>query len=111
ARISGQPTSLIAASDTEQAAFLETSKAFSEEDLTRFLSLTLGVYKELQTSLQPRLHLELGLVKLVHAGRLKSIEEAIANLGSPDNAAAVPKSAVAEPVRERTEASAVPAAT
>jgi DNA polymerase-3 subunit gamma/tau len=35
----------------------------------------------MQFSLQPRLHLELGLVKLVHAGRLQSIEEAIAGLG------------------------------
>jgi len=108
AKIAGRPTSLIAASDGEQAAFLDTAKAFSEEDLTRFLNLTLGVYKELQTSLQPRLHLELGLVKLVQAGRLKSIEEALASLGSPDNAPAGPKAPVAEPVRERTEASATP---
>jgi len=105
AKISGQPTSLIAASDTEQAEFLETAKAFSEEDLTRFLSLTLGVYKELQTSLQPRLHLELGLVKLVHAARLKSIEEAIANLGSPESTPVAPKTPAPEPVRERVQAS------
>ncbi len=107
AKISGQPTSLIAASDPEQAAFLETATAFSEEDLTRFLSLTLGVYKELQTSLQPRLHLELGLVKLVHAARLKSIEEAIANLGSPDSTPTVSKPAAPEPVRERVQVSSI----
>ncbi len=100
-KIAGRPTSLIAASEAEQAQFLETAKSFSEEDLTRFLNLTLGVYKELQTSLQPRLHLELGLVKLVHAGRLKSIEEAIANLGSPDSPPNEPKTIAAEPVRER----------
>jgi DNA polymerase-3 subunit gamma/tau len=109
-KIAGRPTPLIAASDTEQAEFLETAKAFSEEDLTRFLNLTLGVYKDLQTSLQPRLHLELGLVKLVHAGRLKSIEEAIASLGSAENPAPVPKAPAAEPIRERTEASTVPSA-
>ena len=107
-KIAGRPTSLIAASEAEQAEFLETAKTFSEEDLTRFLHLTLGVYKELQTSLQPRLHLELGLVKLVHAGRLKSIEEAIASLGSPDKPPAAPKTALPEPVPARTEASAVP---
>src|SRR3954463_14443983 len=103
-KIAGRPTSLIAASDVEQAEFLKTAKSFSEEDLTRFLSLTLTVYKELQTSLQPRLHLELGLLKLVHAGRLKSIEEAIANLGSPESTPTGPKPAGPEPVRERIQA-------
>jgi DNA polymerase-3 subunit gamma/tau len=53
---------------------------FSEEDLTRYLNLTLDLYKTLQNSLQPRLHLELGLVKLVQAGKLQSIEEALAGL-------------------------------
>jgi DNA polymerase-3 subunit gamma/tau len=80
AKISGKPTRLIAGSDQEQLAFLETSAAFSEEDLTRYLNLTLDLYKALQSSLQPRLHLELGLIKLVHAGRLQSIEAALAGL-------------------------------
>ncbi len=107
AKIAGRATSLIAASETEQAAFLQTANAFSEEDLTRFLSLTLGVYKELQTSLQPRLHLELGLVKLVHAGRLKSIEEAIAGLGGSEAPPTGPKLIPPEPpIRERVGASA-----
>ena len=80
AKISGQSTRLIAASDPEQKALLETAAAFSEEDLTRYLHLTLELYKSLQTSLQPRLHLELGLMKLVQAGRLRSIEEALSGL-------------------------------
>jgi len=71
---------LIAASDAEQKAFLETAGVFSEEDLTRYLHLTLELYKTLQTSLQPRLHLELGLIKLVQAGRLRSIEEVLSGL-------------------------------
>jgi DNA polymerase III subunit gamma/tau len=80
AKISGQFTRLIAASDAEQKALLETAGAFSEEDLTRYLHLTLELYKTLQTSLQPRLHLELGLIKLVQAGRLRSIEEVLSGL-------------------------------
>jgi DNA polymerase-3 subunit gamma/tau len=80
AKISGKPTRLIAGSDQEQQALLETSAGFSEEDLTRYLNLTLDLYKALQSSLQPRLHLELGLIKLVHAGRLQSIESALAGL-------------------------------
>jgi DNA polymerase III subunit gamma/tau len=88
AKISGKPSRLIAASDAEQNAFLNTATFFSEEDLTRYLNLTLDLYKTMQYSLQPRMHLELGLVKLVQVGRLQSIERAIAELGKPDGAAA-----------------------
>ena len=80
AKIHGKPTRLIAASDPEQQSLLAIANSFSEEDLTRYLNLSLALYKDLQYSLQPRLHLELGLIKLVHAGRLRSIEEAIAGL-------------------------------
>lgn len=80
AKIAGKPSRLIAGSDQEQQSFLETAFLFSEEDLTRYLNLTLDLYKTLQYSLQPRLHLELGLIKLVQIGRLQSIEEALAQL-------------------------------
>jgi DNA polymerase-3 subunit gamma/tau len=80
AKISAKPTRLIPASDQEQRALLETAALFSEGDLTRYLNLTLDLYKALQYSLQPRLHLELGLIKLVHVGRLQSIESALAGL-------------------------------
>jgi DNA polymerase-3 subunit gamma/tau len=59
---------------------LATSAGFSEEDLTRYLNLSLDIYKALQSSLQPRLHLELGLIKLVQASKLQSIEDALAGL-------------------------------
>ncbi len=84
AKITGKPSRLIAASDREQQALLETAGWFSEEDLTRYLNLTLDLYKALQSSLQPRLHLELGLVKLVQAGKLQLIEEALAGLGTSE---------------------------
>jgi len=82
AKISGKITPLIAASDAEQKSLLATSASFSEEDLTRYLNLCLDLYKALQYSLQPRLHLELGLIKLVQAGKLQSIEDALAGLGA-----------------------------
>ncbi|MBV9303455.1 MAG: DNA polymerase III subunit gamma/tau [Acidobacteriaceae bacterium] len=84
AKISGKPNRLIAASEREQQGFLETAGLFGEEDLTRYLNLTLELYQTLQTSLQPRLHLEVGLIKLVQAGRLQSIEEALASLENPE---------------------------
>ncbi len=91
ARITGKRTPLIPASESEQQALLETALRFSEEDLTRYLNLTLEIYRALQFSLQPRLHLELGLIKLVQAGRLQSIEEAIAGLATSSTGPSKPK--------------------
>ena len=101
AKISGKPGRLIAASEAEQRNLLEVASWFSEEDLTRYLSLTLDLYKALQESLQPRLHLELGLVKLVQAGKLKPIEEAIAGLGASN----APQSPPAQPPAQSVSAS------
>jgi len=80
ARIAGSDTRLIAASKAERARFAEMSAAFSEEDLTRYLQLSLDLFRDLQFSLQPRFHLEIGLLKLVQAGKLVTIEEALAGL-------------------------------
>src|SRR5947209_4406728 len=80
ARIAGSDTRLIAASKAERARFAETSAVFSEEDLTRYLQLSLDLFRDLQFSLQPRFHLEIGLLKLVQAGKLVAIEEALAGL-------------------------------
>jgi DNA polymerase-3 subunit gamma/tau len=80
-RIAGKTTRLIAASPEEQDRLREIAGRFSEEDLTRWLQLTLEIYQQLQYSLQPRLHLELGLLRLVHAGRIKPIEEMLKELG------------------------------
>ncbi|MBV9268013.1 MAG: DNA polymerase III subunit gamma/tau, partial [Acidobacteriaceae bacterium] len=110
AKIAGKPTRLIAASGREQEAFLDTSAQFSEEDLTRYLNITLELYKTLQTSLQPRLHLELGLIKLVHAGRLQPIEEALAVVGSMGGAAAE-RGAPPSPAPPALSASSRPAVT
>lgn len=104
AKIAGKPTRLIAAPDQEQQGLLQTASLFSEEDLTRYLNLTLELFKTLQESLQPRLHLELGLVKLVQAGKLQSIEQAIAGLGKPQAGAAPEKPASSSPARPAVEA-------
>ena len=76
----GKPTRLIAAGDVEQQHLREIAAKFSEEDLTRWLQLAIDIYGQLQHSLQPRLHLELGLLRLVHAGRIRPIEEALRDL-------------------------------
>ena len=80
-RIEGKPTRLVAASPPEQERMLEAARQFTEDDLTRDLKLALDLFRDLQSSLQPRLHLEMGLLRLIHAGRLQPIEEALAALG------------------------------
>lgn len=85
-KISRGVTKLVAASPPEQEALGKVATQFTEEDLTRYLRLTLDLFRDLQSSLQPRLHLELGLLRLVHAGKLQSIEEAIAGVGSGSSA-------------------------
>ena len=80
-RIEGKPTRLVAASPPEQERMLKAAAPFSEDDQTRDLKLALDLFRDLQSSLQPRLHLEMGLLRLIYAGRLQPIEEAIAALG------------------------------
>jgi DNA polymerase-3 subunit gamma/tau len=82
AKVAGANTRLIAASEREQERLVEIAGGFSEDDLTRYLQLTLDLFKDLQFSLQPRLHVEMGLLRLIQAGKLVPIEEAIADLGS-----------------------------
>jgi DNA polymerase-3 subunit gamma/tau len=81
ARISGADTRLVAASAAERQKLAQIAAQFSEEDLSRYLQLSLDLFRDLQFSLQPRFHLEIGLVRLVQAGRLLPIEEALAQLG------------------------------
>jgi DNA polymerase-3 subunit gamma/tau len=80
-KIAGGVTKLVAASPNEQSRLAETAAQFGEEDLTRYLQLTLDLFRDLQSSLQPRLHLEIGLIRMVYAGKLLPIEEALAEAG------------------------------
>jgi DNA polymerase-3 subunit gamma/tau len=86
ARISGAETRLIAASAEQRGRLAEVAARFSEDDLTRYLQLSLDLFRDLQFSLQPRFHLEIGLVRLVKAGRLLPIEQALADLGAAGGA-------------------------
>lgn len=101
AKIAGPETRLIAASPEERRRLAQIAASFSQEDLTRFLQITLELYGELQRSLEPRLHMELGLLRLLYAGRLQPIEEALSALtgasspAPPARAPAPPRQAAA----------------
>jgi DNA polymerase-3 subunit gamma/tau len=89
-KISGPDSRLVTASPSERAEMARIAGAFSEEDLTRYLQLALDLFRDLQFSLQPRFHLEIGLLKMVQAGKLISIEEALASIGTAPAAPAAP---------------------
>jgi DNA polymerase-3 subunit gamma/tau len=83
ARMAGPETRLVAASSAQRQRLADIAQSFSEEDLTRYLQISLDLFHDLQFSLQPRFHLELGLVRLVQAGRLMPIEQALAEIQGP----------------------------
>ena len=79
-RACGAESNLIAAPEEERQRLAEQAAQFSEEDLTRFFNLLLATDDDLRRKPDPRLHLELGLLKLINAQRLAPLEEIVAEL-------------------------------
>jgi DNA polymerase III subunit gamma/tau len=96
-RISGAAPRLVAASAQQREKMVAIAAQFSEEDLMRYLQLSLDLFGDLQFSLQPRFHLEIGLLRLVQAGRLLPIEEALARLATGSPAPTPPRPATIAP--------------
>jgi DNA polymerase III subunit gamma/tau len=80
ARVCGVDSDLVAAPEDERPRLAEQAARFSEEDLTRFFNTLLATDAELRRAPDPRLHLELGLLKLINARRLAPLEEVLAGL-------------------------------
>src|ERR1700733_12911472 len=78
--VCGADSDLVAARADERARLAEQAAKFSEEDLTRFFNILLITDEDLRRKPDPRLHLELGLLKLVNAQRLAPLEEILADL-------------------------------
>ena len=71
----GIAADLLQISPEERRRAARAAALFTEEDLSRFLSILLRTFDELGYRQEQRLHLELGLLKLVHVQRLLPIEE------------------------------------
>ena len=80
ARVCGAESDLVAAPQDERPRLAEQAARFSEEDLTRFFNTLLATDAELRRAPDPRLHLELGLLKLINARKLAPLEEVLAEL-------------------------------
>jgi len=80
ARVCGADSDLIAASIEDRPRLARAAAGFSEEDLTRFFQILLLTEDDLRRKPDPRLHLEMGLLRLVNAARLAPLEEVLAEL-------------------------------
>jgi DNA polymerase-3 subunit gamma/tau len=114
ARVCGADSELIAATADQRPALAKAAERFSEEDLTRFFQILLQTDDDLRRKPDPRVHLEMGLLRLIHAARLAPLEELMAELksgaGGGGVSAAGARSAVASslpaPVRKEFSAGA-----
>ncbi len=96
AKVAGVESPLLQISEDERARVGRVAAQFSEEDLTRFLQIMLRTHGELGYKQEQRFHLELGLLKLVHAQRLLPLEQILSEAGAqsqpaPARAGGVPR--------------------
>jgi DNA polymerase III subunit gamma/tau len=80
AKVAGAESLLITEPMDERPRIGEQAALFSEEDLTRFFQILMATDEDLRRKPDPRLHLELGLLRLVNAARLAPLEEVLAEL-------------------------------
>ncbi len=80
AQSAGRDSALLEVTDQERLTLSEAAATFTEEDLARFLQILLRTAGDLRHAREERLHLELGLLKLVHARRLTRVEDVLAAL-------------------------------
>ena len=118
ARVCGADSDLLAATPDQRPALERAAAQFSEEDLTRFFQILLQTDDDLRRKPDPRVHLEMGLLRLINASRLAPLEELLAEVrsGAPTSAAGTASSrtttaAPAIPALPRRDMSAAPAPT
>ena len=87
AKVAGSDSPLLQISSDERQKVAHTASLFSEEDLTRFLNIVLRTHDELGYRQEQRFHLELGMLKLVHAHRLLPLEELLSQNAASSSAA------------------------
>jgi len=80
ARVCGADSELVAAPPDERPRLGQQAAKFNEEDLTRFFNILLATDDDLRRKPDPRLHLEMGLLRLINAQKLAPLEEVLAEM-------------------------------
>ena len=78
----GFAADLLQISPEERSRAARSAALFTEEELSRFLSILLRTFDDLGYRQEPRFHLELGVLKLVHLQRLLPVEDLLTQLGA-----------------------------
>jgi DNA polymerase-3 subunit gamma/tau len=91
ASVSGSESHLLQISDDERARVGRVAAQFTEEDLARFLQIMLRTHSDLAYKQEQRFHLELGLLKMVHAQRLLPLEQLLSDAVPAPSAGASPR--------------------
>jgi DNA polymerase-3 subunit gamma/tau len=107
AKVCGADSDLIAATTDQRPALAEAAALFSEEDLTRFFQILLQTDDDLRRKPDPRVHLEMGLLRLINAARLAPLEELLTEIKSGTGGGVSSGSPI--PTRRAISASAVAA--
>ena len=92
AKVAGNDSPLLQISSDERARVGRVAAMFSEEELTRFLNILLRTHGDVSYKQDQRFHLELGLLKMVHAQRLLPVEQILSGVDLPKSAGAPPRS-------------------
>ena len=93
AKVAGSDSHVLQISSDERARVSRIAERFSEEDLTRFLQIMLRTHSDLGYKQEQRFHLELGLLKLVHAQRLLPLEQLLSGEALKPGTAPAPRPA------------------
>ena len=80
AKVGGAESPVLQISSDERNRVGRVAEQFSEEDLARFLQIMLRTYDELGYRQEQRFHLELGVLKMVHAQRLLPLEQILSQV-------------------------------
>jgi DNA polymerase-3 subunit gamma/tau len=105
AKVAGGESELLQISSDERQRVARIADLFGEDDLSRHLQIMLRTHAELGYRQEQRFHLELGLLKMVHAQRLLPLEQLLSDAGAslagtprpPGKPSIVPEARKAEP--------------
>ena len=105
AKLGGEQTELLQISTDERARAVRTALLFTEEEITRNLQIVLRTFDDLNYRQEQRFHLELGLLKLIHAQRLLPMEELLSSVAGGTSARTAPAGTAGPRVSPPTPAS------
>jgi DNA polymerase III subunit gamma/tau len=90
AKVAGSESPILQVSADERRRVAGVAEQFGEEELTRFLQIMLRTHGDVSYKQEQRFHLELGLLKMVHAQRLLPLEQLLSSVSLTEGESAPP---------------------